>query len=235
MKMELRVQNADLHANEDGTMTVSGYVNRTESLSNVLGVTKRFVEKIAKGAFARSIQNAQRDIDFLAEHNNKLILSSTRNQSLNLTEDNKGLFMEAMITPTTWGKDYYELINSGILRNMSFGFRTIKDNWKLLEAGLYERTIEELELFEVSGVRDPAYSQSTLAARGIALVEEVKIPSDVIQNRNKKKEERNKRPLGSGKGRAKNLKRKNEMLIMKISHRLFVKIVLYKGQLKDLA
>ncbi|MGG0412071.1 phage major capsid protein [Peribacillus simplex] len=189
MKMELRVQNAELLANEDGTMTVSGYVNKTESLSNVLGVTKRFVEKIAKGAFARSIQNAQKDIDFLAEHNNKLILASTRNQSLNLTEDNKGLFMEAMITPTTWGKDYYELIYSGILRNMSFGFRTIKDNWKLLEAGLYERTIEELELFEVSVVRDPAYSQSTIAARGIDLVEEVKIPSDVIQN--KKQEERN--------------------------------------------
>ena len=55
MKMELRVAVSDLHANTDGTMTVSGYVNKTGQLSNVLGVTKKFVEKIAKGTFSRAI------------------------------------------------------------------------------------------------------------------------------------------------------------------------------------
>lgn len=158
MKMELRVAVSDLHANTDGTMTVSGYVNKTGQLSNVLGVTKRFVEKIAKGAFSRAIQSTSKDIDFLAEHKGNLILASTRNGSLRLTEDNQGLYMEATIASTSWGKDYYELINSGILRNMSFGFRTIKDSWRLLETNLYERTIEELELFEVSVVKNPAYS-----------------------------------------------------------------------------
>ena len=188
MKMELRVQNAKLHANTDGTMTVSGYVNKTGQLSNVLGVTKRFVEKIAKGAFSRAIQSATRDIDFLAEHKSKLLLASTRNNSLKLTENEQGLFMEAAITPT-WGKDYYELIDSGILRNMSFGFRTIKDSWKLLESNLYERTIEELELFEVSVVRDPAYSQSTIAARGIDLVEDIDIPTELEKQIKSNKEE----------------------------------------------
>jgi HK97 family phage prohead protease len=179
MNMELRVQDAELVANEDGTMTVSGYVNKTDQLSNVLGTTKRFVEKIAKGVFSKAILNAVRDIDFLAEHNSKLILASTRNDSLNLREDEQGLFMEATIAPTSWGKDYYELINSGILRNMSFGFRTVKDSWQSLGNGLFERTIEEMELFEVSVVRDPAYSQSTIASRGIDVVEEVEIPSEL--------------------------------------------------------
>ncbi|MGE7586480.1 HK97 family phage prohead protease [Peribacillus sp. NPDC101480] len=178
MKMELRVQDSELRANSDETLTVSGYVNKTGQLSNILGVTKRFVEKIAKGAFTRAIQSSSRDIEFLAEHNSKLILASTRNDSLKRTEDEQGLYMEATITPTTWGKDYYELINSGIHRNMSFGFRTIKDSWKLIETNLYERTIEELELFEVSVVKNPAYSQSTIAARGIDLVEDVEIPAE---------------------------------------------------------
>ena len=179
MKMELRVQNSSLQANEDGTMTVSGYVNRTEQLSNTLGVTKQFKEKISKGVFTRAIQNAQRDIDFLAEHNSKLILASTRNNSLELREDEEGLYMSATITPTSWGKDYYELISSGILQNMSFGFRTVKDSWKPIEQGLFERTIEDLELIEVSVVRDPAYSQSTISARGIDLVEDVEIPVEL--------------------------------------------------------
>ncbi|MFJ7508878.1 HK97 family phage prohead protease [Peribacillus simplex] len=178
MKMELRVQDSKLRANSDGTLTVSGYVNKTGQLSNILGVTKRFVEKISRGAFSRAIQSATKDIEFLAEHNSKLILASTRNDSLKLTEDEQGLYMEATITPTSWGKDAYTLIESRIYQNMSFGFRTIKDSWKLIETNLYERTITELELFEVSVVKNPAYSQSTIAARGIDLVEDVEIPAE---------------------------------------------------------
>ncbi|MDF2606276.1 MAG: phage prohead protease, family [Bacillales bacterium] len=187
MKMEIRFQNTKLNTNEE-SLTVSGYVNKTEQLSHVLGVTKKFQEKIAKGAFSRAISNSKKEIDFLAEHDNKKILASTRNNSLSLREDNNGLYMEATITPTSWGKDYYELINSGIFKNMSFGFRTIKDSWKSIGAGLYERTIEELELFEVSVVRDPAYSQSTISARGIDLIEEIEIPTKT-QLQNTKQEE----------------------------------------------
>lgn len=187
MKMELRIQNAELRANEDGSMKVSGYVNKTDQLSNVLGQTKRFVEKISKGSFSRAIQNSQGDIDFLAEHNSKLILASTRNGSLQLIEDETGLWMEATISNTSWGRDYYQLIKSGILKNLSFGFRTISDSWKSIGANLYERTITELELYEVSVVRDPAYAQSTISARGIHITEEVNIPSKA-QLPNKKTE-----------------------------------------------
>lgn len=116
MNMELRVHNAELSSNEDGSMTVSGYVNKTEQLSNVLGITKRFVEKIAKGAFTRAIQNAKKDIDFLSEHKPEKILASTRNGSLTLREDEQGLFMEATIAPTSWGKDAYTLIDSKSIR-----------------------------------------------------------------------------------------------------------------------
>jgi hypothetical protein len=179
MNMEVRMQDTEIRASEDGSLTVSGYVNKTEQLSNVLGITKRFVEKIAKGAFQRAIQNAKQDIDFLVEHNNKLILASTRNGSLELREDEQGLFMSATIAPTSWGKDTYTLIKSGIYQNMSFGFRSIKDSWKSLENGLYERTIEELELFEVSVIKDPAYSQSTISARGIELIEDIEIPAEL--------------------------------------------------------
>lgn len=175
MKMELRVQDSELRSIDDGTMSVSGYVNKTEQLSETLGLSKRFKEKIAKGAFARAIKSFQKDIDFLQEHDSKKILASTRNGSLQLTEDDQGLYMQATIVPTSWGKDAYEMINSGIFKNMSFGFRTIKDSWKQIESNLYERTIEELELFEVSVVKDPAYSQSTIAARSIELIEEPEI------------------------------------------------------------
>jgi len=176
----------ELRSNEDNSLTVSGYVNKTEQFSEVLGQTKRFVEKIAKGAFSRSIQNAKQDIHFLAEHDSKQILSSTRNGSLTLTEDQNGLFMEAQIVPTSYGLDYFALISSEILQNMSFGFRTLKDNWQATKSGIYERTISELELLEVSVVRDPAYSQTTISARGIDLVEEPEIPTNIELKEEKK-------------------------------------------------
>lgn len=186
MKMELRVQNAELDANSDGTLKVSGYVNKTNQHSEILGATKRFKEKIAKGAFSKAIR-AAKQINFLAEHDAKKILASTRNGSLELIEDEQGLFMSATISPTSWGRDSYQLIKDGILQNMSFGFRTISDSWRSIDTNLYERTIEELELFEVSVVEKPAYTSSTIAARGIELVEQVNVPKNITQRNQKER------------------------------------------------
>jgi len=178
MNMELRFHDAAFVAEEDGTLTVSGYVNETDTYSGILGTSKKFIERIAKGAFSKAIGERTHDIDFLAEHDKYKILASTRNNTLDLIEDERGLFMSARIVPTSFGKDYYELINSGILRNMSFGFRVVKDNWKAHKPGLYERTITALELVEVSVVRNPAYSSSTIAARGIDIIEDVTVPEE---------------------------------------------------------
>ncbi|WP_191556122.1 phage major capsid protein [Metabacillus idriensis] len=182
MKMELRVQDAVLLSENQNEMIVSGYVNKTEQLSEVLGSAKKFREKIRRGAFQRNIAQKKRDIDFLLEHKSDQILASTRNESLQLEEDSVGLKMTAKIAKTTYGKDSYELIKSGILRNMSFGFRTIKDSWISKEPGLFERTIEELELFEVSVVKDPAYATSSIAARSIEIVEEPEVKDVVYED-----------------------------------------------------
>lgn len=177
MKMELRVNPVSIESNSDGSMTVTGYVNETGQKSKMLGRKEKFVETIAPGAF-RSALDAGKDIHFLAEHDSSKILASTRNGSLDLVEDERGLRMSATICPTSWGKDYYELIDSGILQHMSFGFRSIKDTWKKVE-GYFERTVNALELFEVSVVRDPAYTQSSISARGIDVVEDVEIPAEL--------------------------------------------------------
>ncbi|PEI43567.1 phage major capsid protein [Bacillus pseudomycoides] len=172
--IELRSNKVALASNSEG-LIVSGYVNKPGALSEVLGTAKKFREKITPGAFKRAIENRSKDIDFLAEHDSKQVLASTRNESLTLREDGEGLYMEAQISPTTYGKDYYQLISDGLVRNMSFGFTSLKDSWNQV-GGVMIRTIEELELFEVSAVRNPAYSQSSLAARDINLIEEIKVP-----------------------------------------------------------
>lgn len=179
MEMELRFNDAKIETNEDG-LVVKGYVNETGKRSHMLGREKRFTEIIKPGVWERALNRAK-EVHFLAEHDKNKILASTRNGSLELREDEKGLYMEAKISPTSWGKDYYQLIKDGILDSMSFGFRAASDQWRNL-GDHFERTINELELFEVSVVRDPAYAHSSISARGIDLVED-EVPASELNLR----------------------------------------------------
>ena len=180
-KLELRVMQTSI-TTDNTDMIVEGLVNKTESWSHTLGMRKKFREKICRGAFDKAIQTAPR-IDFLAEHDSSKLLATTENGSLELWEDSEGLKMRAKICPTSYGKDMYELMKSNLVRHMSFGFRVISDKWKKLSNGTFERIVDALELSEVSVVRNPAYPQSAIAARGIELVEDVNIPEDILEER----------------------------------------------------
>ena len=178
-KMEFRMHNAEMTS--EGDMLVAGYVNETEQLSQELGLTKRFKEKISKGAFKRAISSSTGDIDFLAEHDSSTVLASTKNDTLNLREDDKGLYMEARIINTSAGRDWYEMISSGLITNMSFGFRAVDDEWRSTDTNVYERTINELELFEVSAVRNPAYTQSVISSRGLNNTDDI-VPDNIEED-----------------------------------------------------
>ena len=176
--IELRMNDFNILENTSEGLVVSGYVNETGKQSHLLGQRKKFREVIKKGAFTRALSKGN-DIHFLAEHDANKILASTRNNSLKLVEDDKGLLMTAEISDTSYGRDYHTLIKDGILRNMSFGFSVDKDKWRKLNDGTYTRDISDLTLYEVSVVTNPAYPQSSISARGLNLIEEVDIPEDV--------------------------------------------------------
>ena len=182
-KIEIRLLDNNLSFENYGDeLYVEGIVNQTEQWSNVLGLRRRFVEKIKKGVFESALKENQ-TIDFLCEHDKNKLLATTQNGSLELFEDEQGLKMRAKIIPTTYGKDTYELLKSGVIGNMSFGFKVVKDNWTKRNDGVYERTIDKLNLFEVSAVRNPAYPKTAISARGLELVEDVDIPEE-IRNEN---------------------------------------------------
>ncbi|PFX73755.1 phage major capsid protein [Bacillus cereus] len=172
-KLELRQIDVELSGvkEESGELLVSGYVNQTGQWSQPLGRENRFIERIEPGTFTRALDKGN-DVHFLAEHDNAKLLASTKNGSLALREDDKGLYMEARISPTSWGKDYHQLIQDGLLTNMSFGMQVAKDKWDKRSDGTYERSISDLTLAEVSVVRNPAYVQSTIQARSIDIIDE---------------------------------------------------------------
>ena len=161
-KKEIRtnVAKLEMRAGSDG-MTFSGYAAVFNSDSQPLP----FIERIAPGAFKRSLQ-ARNEVKLLWNHDTNHPLASRRGGSLTLTEDSRGLFVEATLANTTTGRDVAELIRSGVIDSMSFGFSVIKDSWS--QDGNV-RTLEAVRLFEISAVTFPAYegTAGTVSVRSI--------------------------------------------------------------------
>ncbi|MED3578324.1 phage major capsid protein [Bacillus thuringiensis] len=184
--MELRNVNVELVGeNTDGSFFVNGYVNMTSQWSQPLGRNQKFIERIEPGTFKRALERGN-DIHFLAEHDNAKLLASTKNGSLVLREDDQGLYMEATISDTSWGRDYHTLIKDGLLTNMSFGMQVLNDTWKKRDDGTLQRSISDLVLSEVSVVRNPAYVQSNIQARSLDVIDEPQI--NLMEDNNMSKE-----------------------------------------------
>ena len=151
-----------IRAESDG-MTFEGYAAVFNSDSNALPFWG--IERIAPGAFAKSLSEA-RNIRMFANHNSDLLLASTANKSLRLAEDEVGLRVEADLPDTSVGRDLATLVKRGDVDSMSFGFQAIRDSWN---ESLTERTLLEVRLFEVSPVTGwPTYPATSAAVRHLA-------------------------------------------------------------------
>jgi HK97 family phage prohead protease len=144
-------------------MQFSGYAARFDSPSLPLP----FIETIAPGAFTRTLKS-RNDIRMYVNHDDRMVLASTRAKTLRLEERSDGLFVEADLPPTTYGNDLRISIERGDVSTMSFGFSTVKDSWS--DDG-NNRTLEIVRLHEVSCVTGvAAYSQTSTSVRNLRLI-----------------------------------------------------------------
>jgi HK97 family phage prohead protease len=163
-KMETRVNSAQFEVREtEEGMTFTGYAAVFNSDSQPLP----FIERIAPGAFRGSLRN-RNDIKLLWNHDSGQPLASTRAGNLRLTEDDRGLYVEATLPQTSVGRDASVLIRDGIVDSMSFGFTVARggDEWS---ADGSTRTLTKISLHEVSIVSFPAYTATagSTAVRGL--------------------------------------------------------------------
>lgn len=123
-------------------------------------------EVIAPRAFAGRIE-AGEDIHLLAGHDYEKPLASRAAGNLTLTDTDAALVIEAEIAAgTSWAQDFLAAHRAGLIRGLSPGFRVTRDGERI-EAqgdGLLRR-ITRADLFEVSAVTVPAYSQAQIEAR----------------------------------------------------------------------
>lgn len=145
----------------DDKRTLTGYAAVFNSDTTI---GDYFVERIAPGAFAKSIRDG--DVRALVDHDMGRVIGRTRSGTLRLSEDERGLKIEVDVPDTTDGNDLWTLVERGDVSGMSFGFRVTKQDWD--ETGdMPIRTIHEVELYEVSAVAWPAYDDTSLAKRSL--------------------------------------------------------------------
>lgn len=168
-KLEFRKDlNIELRAidNTENKMIIEGIVNVVGQKSKV--IWGEFQEIIAKGTFEkainRSIEN-NKDIFLLFNHNSNNLMASMKSGTLQLEEREEGLWMRAELPATQLNKDCYELIKSNILREFSFGFWGVEDEWTYDENDMRIRTITDLNLEEISLVSVGAYNNTNVQAR----------------------------------------------------------------------
>jgi HK97 family phage prohead protease len=163
---------------EDGQKTFTGYAAVFNSESQGLP----FIERIAKGAFARAIKQAEqgrRVIRFLHGHDESRMLATTASGRLQLTEDEVGLKVEARLDPADpdAAAIISKLQHEAKAMGQSFGFTVPKNGQQWHEDG--SRTLTEVGLLEVSILsgHTPAYP-ATLGLSAVRKIAPSKIGVD---------------------------------------------------------
>jgi len=156
------LQDLEIRAEGDG-MTLRGYAAVFNSPSQPLP----FTETIQPGAFSDSLRS-RNDVKLLWNHDTGIVLGSTRAGTLKLTEDERGLLVEASLPDTQAGRDAATLIKRGDVSAFSFGFRVPAggDNWPSAN----QRVLTRINIHEASLVSFPAYTgtEGTASVRGMS-------------------------------------------------------------------
>lgn len=140
---------------EDEKMEIKGYAVVFNSPE-----TYGYTEVISK----KALDNAKMDDVVLRYNHNDsfMVLARTRNGSLRLNRDEKGLFMDAILQDDiTEHKNIFNAIKSGLIDKQSFAFTVEEDEYD------YEtdtRTITKIgKLFDVSVVDQPFYNATDVS------------------------------------------------------------------------
>ena len=120
---------------------------------------------ISKGAFNKTMERKDR-VKVLWQHNEPI------GKSVDMRTDSKGLYVEGKISKTRLGDEAIELMQDGVIDQMSIGFSIPNGKSEYNEKG--NRLIHEVKLFE--------YSLVTFPMNEKAIITSVKSVSDAIRS-----------------------------------------------------
>jgi len=153
----------DVTPNDDG-LTLDGYGAVFNEWTNIADQFGEFRERIAPGAFKRTLGMRMPVLQF--DHGaHPLIGSIPLGRITSISEDDHGLRVKARLSDNWLVQPVRDAIRDGAISGMSFRFRIVDETWGRGNDGMEERTIREVELYEVGPVVFPAYEQTSVGVR----------------------------------------------------------------------
>lgn len=158
---QLRTVGTKFETREDGeNLSIEGYFAVFDSIYEI---GPGMSESIAPGAFSKTLSG---DIRALINHDTTLVLGRTKANTLQLREDNHGLWGHIDVNPNdTDAMNLYERVKRGDVDQCSFGFDILSEETDFRDDGSVHWTIKEVELYEVSPCTFPAYEETNISAR----------------------------------------------------------------------
>lgn len=157
--------------NEENKMIIEGYAITFDQPATHQNGSRKFTETIKAGALRKT---DMKDVPLRYNHNdNVMIMARTRNKSLLLIQDEKGLKINATLLDTQSNRDLYKGIQEGLIDKMSFAF-TVPDGGDKWSFGENETTREVTnidKLYDVSVVDTPFYDSTSIYARSLELLD----------------------------------------------------------------
>lgn len=156
-----------LRHQEDGNLLV-GYAAVFNEDTEIDSWEGRFVERIAPGAFRKTLRERGDQVKVLFNHGmDPSIGDKPLGKPTVMKEDDRGLYVEVPLDDTSYNADIKALLRSGALDGMSFRMTVVNDDWDTPERknALPERTIKEIRLYEFGPVTFPAYKATEAGVR----------------------------------------------------------------------
>lgn len=119
----------------------------------------QYKEMIDRGALN---QTDMTDVILNYDHNGK-VMARTRNKTLELNVDERGLFVRARLDGTEEGRKLYEEIKGGYIDRMSFSFTVATETYDQQNRTRIITGIRRI--YDVSAVSFPAYDTTSIQAR----------------------------------------------------------------------
>ena len=158
---------------DGGKMIIEGYAAVYDDETLIGDEEWGFYESIERGAFDGA---NMKDVPLKYNHSDAVpILARTRNKSLELKTDDKGLFIHAELLDTQDNIDMYKRIKAGLIDKMSFAFTVRKEGETWEKGKTPKRSIKKFDrIFDVSVVDVPAYEGTSIYARSLEMCETFK-------------------------------------------------------------
>ena len=164
-------------------LTLEGYAAVFDEWTDINDYEGSFRERIAPGAFKRTLGQRMPVLQF--DHgSHPLIGSIPLGRITSIVEDSHGLRVKARLSDNWLVEPVRDAIRDGAISGMSFRFRVVDDNWTRTKNGIAERTIREVELYEVGPVVFPAYEQTTVGVRSkqaLSLLQDPEIRGEIAR------------------------------------------------------